>query len=276
MTNWRIPSGGTRIATAGGDTSDTSGVTVTAHASGATKGSYSELIASTAFDADWLFIAFTGDNSTRSLIDLAIGAGGSEVVIIENLLHDSEGSIANGQGYFLPIFIAAGSRLAVRMQSAVGGVVIECVLVYGKGGFGMQQPFSRVITLGADTMNTTGTNLGDGSSWTAHTKKAYQELVSSLAANIDALTIAFNTPGTAADNDRNLYDFAVGAAASEQIIIADFMTVVDSQSGMTPSPFGPIPLSIAAGTRIAARTQISVARAAAAGDRYVILYGFVR
>lgn len=117
----------------------TTGTTVTASASTNTKGSYAQLVASTTRDYIGLFGAFdTGGTTTahHNLLDIAIGASGSEQVIIPNFpaVSSAQGLSANlfspENIPFTPILIPAGTRIAARMQSNVASSAMH-VTLYG-------------------------------------------------------------------------------------------------------------------------------------------------
>lgn len=94
-----------------------------------TKGAYSQIVSSTFADIGGIFVVFdsqnTGSGSSNvfySLIDIAVGGSGSEVVIVPNILLSLflGGSAAILGGYlpYMPIQIPSGSRLSVRCQSS--------------------------------------------------------------------------------------------------------------------------------------------------------------
>jgi hypothetical protein len=96
-----------------------------------TKGSYTQIIGSTLRDYIGFVLAIDGNNatitlaaSTGLLIDIAIGASGSELNILTNYfvgLQTNSSLVVNGTNGspspFIPIPIPAGSRLSARMQS---------------------------------------------------------------------------------------------------------------------------------------------------------------
>jgi hypothetical protein len=120
-------------------TANTTGTTLTASSSTNTKGSYAQLSASTPRDYLALWAYFDALNTTATnaayLCDIAIGAGGSEKVIIPNLFQQCS-SVA-GNGPFLsgiagpfPICIPAGTRVAARIQATTASA--KCGLtLYG-------------------------------------------------------------------------------------------------------------------------------------------------
>jgi hypothetical protein len=119
----------------------TTGTTCTASGSTNTKGSYAQLTASTARDYIGVIPIFDIGSATTPagdfLYDIAIGAGGSEIVIIPNIPVSKWGST---QGYaqtplggpFLPIQIPAGTRISARCQcdTASGFLAITLYGVY--------------------------------------------------------------------------------------------------------------------------------------------------
>jgi hypothetical protein len=122
----------------GFDAVNTHGVQVTSGAAN-TKGSYSEIIASTTRDYVGLFLGMgpkDGATTLASLItfvDIAIGAAGSEIIILPNiwLARVSQVGIYSGAGiHFYPVSIPAGTRLALRF-SALAAAVVAGFQLYG-------------------------------------------------------------------------------------------------------------------------------------------------
>jgi hypothetical protein len=86
-----------------------------------TKGAWVELVASTLYDVRAITLSYGTDNTgstNAALMDLGVGASGSEQVVISNM---SGPNTAFGAGNCLGLYnlpIPAGSRIAVRMQSS--------------------------------------------------------------------------------------------------------------------------------------------------------------
>ena len=81
---------GTRITTYGANTTDSGGVQIDAGATANTKGAWVEVEASTDFHHKALCMAIgsssnTSQSTTDFLFDIAVGAGGSEVIMLANL-----------------------------------------------------------------------------------------------------------------------------------------------------------------------------------------------
>lgn len=120
---------GSAVDTYGFNSATILGTSVDPGGTANTKGVYSQIVSSTFADIAGIFAVFDAQNTasgttnaTTSLIDIAVGASGSEVVVVPNtLLSVFTGGSAIQLGGFLPympIQIPAGSRLAVRSQSS--------------------------------------------------------------------------------------------------------------------------------------------------------------
>lgn len=239
------------------DRSDGCALYVGASGTANTKSSWYELISSTPYDFKGFVIIFSRNYTTTALsflLDIAIGAGGSEEVILENLsLNSGSGS---GSFLFVPIKIPAGSRIAVRCQiNSSTEYAFFCTIVGVAGGFLMSTPISKVITMGADTSDSGGTEIDPGA--TVDTKGSYVEIESSTSYPIHALSIAFNGKGAARSLYGWLFDIAVGSAGSEEIIVSDILVLSSGNQVITPQQLPFIPVSIPAGSRIAVRCECS-------------------
>src|SRR3990172_6877060 len=265
-----------RFVTVGAVTAGSTGTDLTATATPDTKGSYVEVAASTAFDAHGLLIQLNNASTGASdyLIDVAVGAGGSETIIAANLYVGSGDSpvSADGYGYLLPISIPAGTRLSARCQSHAASGVIRITIVLMGEGFITPPGLGRVTTYGANTADSGGTQVDPGG--TAHTLGAYSEIVASTTNPIRQLTITIGNM----DNDVRttavwLLNLAIGAGGSEVVFIENLMLNCSSSVDLVqPQIFSPIGVNFPAGTRLAARAQCSIIDAT---DRLfdVILYG---
>jgi len=106
------------------------------------------------------------------------------------------------------------------------------------------------------TADSGGTNIDGGA--TANTKGAYAELVASSARPYKAFYVMFGNMAQAARVAANfLVDVAIGAAASESVIVSNIQVAGEGQEGIRPPIVGPYYVPIPSGTRIAARCQCS-------------------
>lgn len=98
------------------------------------KSSYRQLVAATPRDVSGLLIAQNFYNVIRALVDIAVGANGSEVDVIPNLV-TGNGLAGSTRGLFLggyyPCPIPKGSRISYRYQfSSLGGSPQAAVAVH--------------------------------------------------------------------------------------------------------------------------------------------------
>lgn len=134
----------TAVETAGANTADSGGTTVDPGTTINTKGSYAELIASTAVAYEWLAISVGNiTNVIRgamdTLLDIATGAAASETVIIDNLYMRVPAVGARQplpHWFVIPVNIPAGSRIAARSQCSINTATTRLVdvVVYGIAG----------------------------------------------------------------------------------------------------------------------------------------------
>lgn len=263
--------GSNRFETIAESTAASRGTALTAPGSNNTKGAYAQLVAASAFAASGLIVTIGHGNVIHdSLVDIAVGAASSEVVVAANLLcstREKSSSI-----YMLPIPIPAGSRISARYQTSnISSTAIYANVTLIAQPFLPGSPLGRLTAYGVTTADSGGTAVDPGG--TANTKGSYSQITSSTTNRIRALLIglgvAANATVTAAEG---LLDIAVGAAASEQIVIPDLWIRYSDQEHMSPQVYGPFLVNIPAGTRLAARAQCSITDAT---DRLfdVVVYG---
>jgi hypothetical protein len=110
-------------------------VTLTSGGTAGTKGSYTQLIASTAADAYCLWLWARGVSASagdgRCLIDIAVGPSGSERIVLPDLNFGAAPATASMERQMgIPIYVPKGSRIAARCQrdTASGTVTIGWML----------------------------------------------------------------------------------------------------------------------------------------------------
>jgi hypothetical protein len=234
------------------------------------KGSWTELIASTAEDYDALLVAFAiSASNTSHLIDIGIGASAAEVVVMA----DIHTSIANNitEWVVIPKALPAGTRIATRSQCSTASGQYRVGVVGVKGGWYYPQGGGDIATLGANAADSGGTQLDSGA--TANTFGAWVQLTASTANPIKAICLrtgAINN--AAATTGQALLQVGVGAAAAEQGLFEVPFAVGAVGSSFGPMPEFWFPVSIPAGTRVAARWMSTIIDAT---DRLidVVAYG---
>jgi hypothetical protein len=146
------------------------GTTVTASSTIHTKGSYTQLIASTTYDwhGFWLYACNTNvaGSATDLLLDIAIGGAGSEQIILPDWMAGwSAASNAGSRALFVPIFIPRGTRIAGRCQALIASDTVSVLLFGVPGNSGLPTPlFSNCDTYGIDAATSSGTSHTPGNS----------------------------------------------------------------------------------------------------------------
>lgn len=277
MADFPLFGDGIEVGEVGTVTATTQGTTLTASGTANTKGSYAELVASTSGAINGFTLnlgGFTIASTADFLLDLAIGAGGSEEVIIPNVLF-SVGAGSDLDFYkstSFPINIPAGSRVSARIQSTLLSSQISVSLNTIPSFFSSGPLFHSCIELGADTSDSGGLLVDPGS--TANTKGSWVEFTSSLSEDIRGILVLQGQQANATQRvQRVLFDVAVGAGGSEEIILSEIFARVmaDEQVGGMNSF---VPVSVVVGSRLAIRSQNSDNNAT---DRLIdyVIYGLI-
>jgi len=114
----------------------TVGSSIVPSASANTKGSYTQLVAATSADYDGFYLSFNNVKASVTnayyLLDVAVGALGSESVIVPNIVLTPGGMITSpgSTGPFW-INIPAGSRIAARAQASSASATAFGLMLYG-------------------------------------------------------------------------------------------------------------------------------------------------
>lgn len=254
MALWPLAQGG-RMETNGADASTAISTTVTGSASAHTKGAWSQVIASTGGDVNEIVlwstaaIAVSGSDSS-TLLDIGIGGSGSETVIVPDL---NLGGTAAGHLIRVPVFIPGGSRVSLRLQSAITSKTYAAsVALIGGAGWGRRAPTRRATTYGANSATSGGVTIDDPGA--SNTDGAWTEITSSTTTPARWLLPFLSGPvGNAAWTSTNgLADVAIGASGSE-VIIAEHIPTSANAAEQLLYPALVLPVSLPAGTRIAMR-----------------------
>ena len=257
-------------------TATTLGITIAPNASAHTKAAtYTTLIASTAQPTAWLLVTVPRVATTiEYFVDIAVGAASAETVIVANLAVSLNSALAlTGWNYLVPVSIPAGTRISARCQSggASGSslyIMVHCFAPMAGGETGL----GAVETGGANTATTRGAIIDPGG--TAHTKSAYSagQLIASTAFPYRWLNVAVFHPEAVGALSTWLVDIGIGSSGAETTIIPNLFTAAGNTADATSLSVFSFPVSIPAGTRIAARAQCSV-NTATERNIDVIVYG---
>jgi hypothetical protein len=247
----------------------TAGITLTSNASAHIKATgYTELIASTAYDSDWLMVQIGANGATgRFAVDIAVGASTAEQIIAPNLMYTTA-NIANAhdRNYLFPIRIPLGSRLSARCQANAGGQTINVAARVISTPIDAPPGMGRVESVGVVTSGLTQpTTLADPGG-TAHTDGAWTQLIASTAFPYRWMCLTCcNISDTAyAAALSHLLDIGIGAAAAEVEVLSDLH--VHGSTGTDHPSTGAVcfPVNIPSGVRVSARHRCSVTTT---GDR---------
>jgi hypothetical protein len=239
----------------------TSGIaTPIANTSAHTKGAWEELVASTPANVEFLLVEVTSVQSnganTASLLDLAVGALGSETAIVSNVGVGGAiptGSAGTNKPLIVPLAVSvpSGSRLSCRIQSVVTGGKTASVSVVGYAERTLTLP-TAVDALGASTATSEGANM-DGASGT------WVEIVASTAQAYRAVTLVPSVHNAVIATQLITYEIGFGASGSEQVIGTWQATTTTAE--LVRSENGGWPwfatANIPAGSRIAVRHDIA-------------------
>jgi hypothetical protein len=226
------------------------GVTVTCGAANV-KGAYTQAWASTKVDSGEIIIqpddVQVSATNTSTLIDIAVGAAGSEVVVIANI---NIGMLGHGTTYRFPIFIPAGTRVSIRGQSAVASKalivranLIPCSL--------LADAAMLCETVGAVTASSIGTALPTAAG-VAGTKTAWTQLVAACANRVRWVSFSLGCAGTNVAASKGGVDIGYGAAGSEVVLLDSARLEMLGTEQMRVSSFV-VPCDLPDGTRFAAR-----------------------
>ena len=241
--------------------SSTVGTQITASSTAGSKGSWTQLIASTAKEYHWLIVGFTANNAsatiTNVVVDIGIGAASSEIVLVPDLLVGSQPSITTDFAphlYVFPIRVPSGSRLSARSASGPAGSQTCRVLMwlFGKNPKVPSWTGSKVtaygITLSGDARGvavTPGVSAAEGS-WT--------QIVSSTGDRCEYIVPGWGMPQTTTvANQVYALDFGFGASSAEQALVRDILFMTDTSERVHGGWCMPIYADLPASTRLVAR-----------------------
>jgi hypothetical protein len=208
-----------------------------------------------------------------TLVDVGIGAAAAEQVLVPNLwFYQSVNANDHGKpSAFFPVRIPKGTRIATRGQSSqISSTFPQVLTLFPVGGLRSHQPYSGVLDIGTDAANSRGTAILIPASGTG----GYVQLTASLSRSVRMLLVRIGSPFSLSDVVFDI-DLAIGAAAAEKIIVPFRNLLLRASGGGNEQgplqQFGPWPLLIPAGTRIAARAVF----VGGTGNQnvYIIVYG---
>lgn len=251
------------VEEAGGDTSDTSNVTITSGSS-ETKGSWVEMASSTSYLWDGFYLNVDGANGYNMNLDIGIGAAASETIVaasLRMLLY----SVDRGGEMYIPIRVPSGSRVAVRASADGSSQTMGLQLLGVHKGMHQRGYSELVMDQGSDDASE-GIEHDPGA--TADTKGSWTELVSSTSRPYAAILLQANNTVYNSGASTHLIDLAIGAAASETVIAGDLYR--RSRNNVPEPSFWVLPCAIPSGSRLAVRHQSETTSVGARELRYTV------
>lgn len=246
-------------AASGSGASNAPGLVATSSASLNTKGSWSALVASSTSDVCFVMVQLNNNDPGNYAVDIGVGGAGSEVVIASNLFLNSSN---DAQGlYVFPCAIPSGTRISARCQNdtTASGTVVVNINTFD-GGFTAMEGAAGIESIGLTTSGaTSGTTIT--SAGTLYVKGSYAQLTASTSKDYLGFIVAMGSAfgGT---SDFFQVDFAIGAAASEKVILPNIIADVDTTAPlMWPNSTPFFPVSVPSGTRLSARCSTVFATA---------------
>ncbi len=225
------------------------GTTVSAPGTANTKSSWVQLTAATTADADMIEITIgnTGAVATQAnAVDIGIGAGGSEIVVFNNLMGTVQGQFTRSvASYIFPCSIPKGTRIAARSQSQTAtDTGIRVSVRTFQSGFQNPGGAYGVDALGFSAAATTGTAVTAGNG----AYGAWAQIIAATTRDYAGVVVAVDS--TSANDSVFLFDVGVGLSGSEQVVAS---ALIRSTSGGAVGPTEFVPVPIPAGSRVAVR-----------------------
>jgi len=231
------------------------GIGITTGATPNTKTAYTQLFAATTYDVYgfWLYVSGTSNSAAIAnfLLDIAIGAGGSEQIILPDFQIGWRTAPGAGfHGDFIPLFIPRGTRIAARLQSSLANDPGRITIFLNRGASGyIGQLFTNCDTYGANLANSGGT---------AHT--AGNSGAESTPATIGTTTRPYGAVSLSVNGTNSV---TTGVAYHWELMIGgtnhgEWYTInTTSENIYGPVPTSPIYVSIPAGTALQIRGECS-------------------
>lgn len=219
------------------------------------KGAYpaTPISASTPHDAQGILLFNTAKSVSAAdyLVDIALGAAGSERIVIPNLLWAAGSSSAILRSYFLPLNIPAGSRLNARAQCSTASGTITLAAAIVQASFGGFSSFDRFVDLGAVLATSGGTVLTNpgAAGW-----GAWVQLSASVPEDLRWLMLAAgdNKIATRTATQLHAWQAGIGAAAAENPLTLP-KTAGPSSTSLGIAFQTGFPYQVDAGQRLSAR-----------------------
>lgn len=227
-----------------------------------TKGSWTQIVAATSYDACLAIISLQlldsyQDADTTFLVDIGVGSSGNEQARIPNLLYTN--LIGGGRGdlqIVVPWKVPAGTRIAARCQgndpqnTAPFEDYLYVSVTLFDGGFTQSEGLAGFDALGANLTTTNGVQMSIAAG--ADQYNAWTQIIGATVRDYAGLFACWCLNGQGDNKASFAYNIGVGSSGNEKARLPGLLGTLGNTLGSLASP--PFfPLTIPAGTRIAAQ-----------------------
>ena len=273
MGEWSASSGA-RVATVGHNPAASTGTVITASATANTKGSWAQIVAATPISASSVIVMLSSPSAAGDyLVDIGTGIANFETILVPNILYCRRASDACAH-FRLPVGVPAGARLAARVQSTSASATVAAAIMLLSHGFPGMAHFGFIQDYGTALADSGGVSVDPGA--TLNTKNTWSQIVASTARPARWLMISIGNVGNNVRTNANwLFDVGIGSAGQEHVILANMgLNAFGTPDLVQPLVYGPFPVAIPSGSRIAAHAQCDISDAT---DRLfdIAVYGVV-
>jgi hypothetical protein len=248
------------------------GTVLTPGGTAGTKGAWAQIGSATTSDAALLVVklsvGFVTSSAKVATFDIGIGASGSQVVLINNVVLSGYGSYsADLKVLPIPLQLPSGTAIWARCSVdsvATGGSYESASVSTFDAGQTNLLAFQAIDTIGF----VAGTSGGTAVSGTSGSKGSYVQLISATTEDYYGLIINYDCQGN--QLGYFLSDVSVGSSGNEKIIIADDVTNLTQAGQITHSCLYDV--FIPAGTRISARAATNAGSSSNIGVSLLGIY----
>lgn len=215
-----------------------------------TMGSWTQLVASTAFDACGFYISLRpGSSTAQMLADVGVGGSGAEVIIAPKLFFSVEHSGGDlwDSIHYVPIAIPRGTRVALRGQCTSASRTLSANVILVPAAMSGDRSFGAMTEYNIDTSISSAIRFYSAGSW---------QQVTASCVQANAFMVLMGNPATVNAYEATV-DIGVGASGSEVAVMSGIAVLSRGNESYSHrlSPRG-VPLAlcnIPAGERIAIR-----------------------
>jgi hypothetical protein len=243
-----------RCEALGVNTATSLGTTITASATQNSKGSWTS-IGQTTFEWNSFIISVCNIAASNKVFDIGISDDNTNWWIIAPDLKVPGLKYADFiEEFTMPLRVPAGKYIGARCAASTASHTLDIGLVGSHSSMMGMPGYSRAVSL--YTVGTSrGVAIDPGA--TTNTKGPWTELIASTPTNVDSIIVM---QGQNADVNRTatarmLMDIGIGASGQEFAIVPNLFSYWTTTSDGPTMNWGPITVSIPAGSRISARAQ---------------------